>query len=100
MASLLEPVLELLLEPRPAMVLALVLALLLALVLALRPARVPAPASPVLETAPWQAALSAHVELALESFCFDSTRGGTVVGRWLAHSPGAALKKPDANRSA
>ena len=92
MASLLEPVLEPLLASRPAM--------LLALVLALRPARLPAPAPPVLETAPWQAALSAHAELALESFCFDLTPGGAVVGRWLAHSPGAALKTPDANRSA
>ena len=92
MASLLEPVLEPLLEPRPAM--------LLALVLALRPARVQASAPPVLETAPWQAALSAHVELTLGSFCFDSTRWETVAGRWLAHSTGAALKTPDANRSA
>jgi hypothetical protein len=82
------PLLEQLLALRPA------------LELALLPARVPAPAPPVLEPAPWQAALSAHVEQSLGGCCFDSTWTETVVWWWLAHSTGAALKTPDANRSA
>ena len=98
------PLLEQLLASRPALELALLpaleLALLPALELALLPGRVPAPAPPVLEPAPWQAALSAHVEQSLGGCCFDSTRRETVVWWWLAHSTGAALKTPDANRSA